>query len=160
MSNDNDAANMFLYLNEVSYANAWTTGGVVPLSLASKYHSEERAGTMTPDENGVLRIRSAHEIAAFAQKETKGKIVTWEKNSGGLYTHKSSEWKELAWLKASTSRALLTFNIHHPKGGFVSALAYAYYHGHLIETFLNHFELTFSSANASALPEEGDKIES
>jgi len=52
----------------------------------------------------------------------------------------------------------LTFNIIKPKDKSVSALAYAYYHGHLIETFLNHFDNSFGNGFASALPETDDNI--
>jgi hypothetical protein len=97
--------------------------------------------------------------AKIKQPSPTGKIVTWEKSTGGLYTHKASNWKNLAWFKvSSTNRATLDFYILHPKGGTVGQLAYAYYHGHLIETFLNHLDSDFSSANASALPEGDDDI--
>jgi hypothetical protein len=74
-----DALNKYLYLNEVAHARTWIEGGIVPLSLASKYRSEERAGTMTPDENGVLRIRRADEIAAFRthNDQVEARNIRW-----------------------------------------------------------------------------------
>tara|TARA_B110000211_G_scaffold229083_1_gene286291 strand:- start:733 stop:1332 length:600 start_codon:yes stop_codon:yes gene_type:complete len=42
---------IYLYLNEKWHADNWVNGGVVPISYASKYLSEERSGIFTPDEN-------------------------------------------------------------------------------------------------------------
>ena len=38
------------------------------------------------------------------------------------------------------------------------SFTYGYYHGHLIETFLNHFDQSFSQGAASALPTNNDKV--
>ncbi|MEK0168881.1 hypothetical protein [Pseudescherichia vulneris] len=43
--------NYYLYLTSPDWANAWISGGVVPFYQASRYKSDERKGTMTPDEN-------------------------------------------------------------------------------------------------------------
>ncbi len=92
------------------------------------------------------------------QKETKGKITTWEKSSDGVYyTHKSEEWGKKAWFRPTVETGKLTFNIIKTNANNVSQVVYGYYHGHLIETFLNHFDADFSKAEASALPATGDK---
>lgn len=92
------------------------------------------------------------------QKEANGKITTWQKSDDGeYYTHKATDWAKKAWFKPSTSDGRLTFNIVEPKNRNVTTLVYAYYHGHLIETFLNHFDQDFSSAQATALAASGDK---
>jgi hypothetical protein len=97
--------------------------------------------------------------ARIAQNESKGKITTWEKSDDGrFYTHKASEWSKEAWLLPKIEVAQLTFNIIKPKNKAISAVAYAYYHGHLIETFLNHFDKSFQNGVASALPEAGDLV--
>jgi hypothetical protein len=91
------------------------------------------------------------------QAEAKGRITTWEiSNDGKYYTHKAAEWSKEAWLKATAYKDRLTFNIIKSKNKNVSAVAYAYYHGHLIETFLNHFDQKFSVAQATALPTAED----
>lgn len=41
----------FLYLTHVEWTDAWVNGGVVPISLASKYKRLDRDGIYTPDEN-------------------------------------------------------------------------------------------------------------
>jgi hypothetical protein len=43
----------YLYLTEVEWSKAWISGGNVPVSLASSYLSDERSGTLTPDENMI-----------------------------------------------------------------------------------------------------------
>jgi hypothetical protein len=97
--------------------------------------------------------------ARISQTEAKGKITTWEKSDDGkYYTHKATEWSKKAWLRPKIEANQLTFNIIKPKDKNVSALAYAYYHGHLIETFLNHFDDSFGNGVASALPEADDNI--
>jgi hypothetical protein len=40
----------------------------------------------------------------------------------------------------------------------VSVTAYGYYHGHLIETFLNHFDNMFKVGAATASPTAPDKV--
>jgi hypothetical protein len=42
----------------------------------------------------------------------------------------------------------------------VTKIVYGYYHGHLIETFLNHFDSDFSDGSATALPAAGDLVSS
>jgi hypothetical protein len=95
--------------------------------------------------------------AAIKQNEPKGKIDTWKLSEDGkYYTHTAERWTKKAWFKPSTSDKLLTFNIIKPKSQDVTSSVYAYYHGHLIETFLNHFKSDFSTAAATALTTAGD----
>ncbi|MCS3395418.1 hypothetical protein NX868_06965 [Burkholderia thailandensis] len=99
--------------------------------------------------------------AKIEQTEQKGKITTWEKvthNNATYYTHKSTEWRNEAFFLPKVESDKLTFNIIHPNGKTITIQAYGYYHGHLIETFLNHFDEVFSSAHASAGPQAGDII--
>lgn len=98
--------------------------------------------------------------ARIAQKEPKGKITTWERSDDGIYyTHKAAEWKGRAWLKPAIGNQKLTFNVIKPQNMNITSTVYAYYHGHLIETFLNHFDQAFSSAAATALPESPDLVQ-
>ncbi|MGZ0009589.1 hypothetical protein [Burkholderia gladioli] len=99
--------------------------------------------------------------ARIDQAEQKGKITTWEKvihNNTTYYTHKSTEWRNKAFFLPKIESDKLTFNIIKPKENNITVTAYGYYHGHLIETFLNHFDDVFSSAHASAGPQTGDVI--
>ena len=95
--------------------------------------------------------------AAISQKESKGKIDTWEKSEDGkYYTHKAKEWNKKAWFKPALKTEGLVFNIIKPQGSDITTIVYAYYHGHLIETFLNHFDSDFTVGSATALPTAGD----
>jgi hypothetical protein len=95
--------------------------------------------------------------AAIQQKEAKGKIDTWElSDDGKYYTHTAERWTKKAWFKPSASESLLTFNIFKPKDRNVTSPFYAYDHGHLIETFLNHFDADFTSTAATALAAADD----
>jgi hypothetical protein len=102
-------------------------------------------------------------LAAFntriAQIEQKDKITTWELHSDGQhYTHLAAAWNRKAWMRPAVQTGRLTFNIVRSKDSSVSSVAYAYYHGHLIETFLTHFDGLFSNASASAMPEADDRV--
>lgn len=95
------------------------------------------------------------------QATPKGKITTWEKSSDGqFYTHRAPAWSRKAWFRPEVDAAggKLSFLIIKPKNAAISTVAYAYYHGHLIETFLAHFDGMFSTSRASALPLPGDKV--
>lgn len=99
--------------------------------------------------------------ARIAQDEAKGKITTWEiSDDGRYYTHKAAEWHAKASFKPVIGIDRLTFNIIKPKDQNVSSLAYAYYHGHWTETFLNHFDKDFSGAVSTALAVTGDHCSS
>ncbi|NMY89784.1 hypothetical protein [Pseudomonas oryzihabitans] len=54
----------YLYLTEVSWADAWVGGGKVPVSMASKYKREDRTTIYTPDENLIhdspVDLKSLH----------------------------------------------------------------------------------------------------
>jgi hypothetical protein len=96
-------------------------------------------------------------VAKIDQHEAKGKITTWEKSDDGkYYTHTSAEWRKKAWIKPSVENARLVFNIIKPKDTNVSPVVYGYYHGHLIETFLNHFDADFTEGKATARATSGD----
>jgi len=93
----------------------------------------------------------------IAQTQQEGRITTWERSADGVYyTHKAAEWTKKAWFKPSIASDRLTFNIIRPQKQNVTLTVYGYYHGHLIETFLNHFDKTFTAAQATALPAAGD----
>ena len=94
----------------------------------------------------------------ITQKEPEGSITTWEITALGSFTHKGQQYAKDAFFRADArpDDGFLLFKMIRPEGKNVSARAYAYYHGHLIETFLNHFDENFSSASASALPADGD----
>lgn len=94
------------------------------------------------------------------QKEAEGSITTWEIIASGAFTHKGKQYSRDAFFRAEAKpdQGLLLFKMIRPEGKNITSRAYAYYHGHLIETFLNHFDSQFSSAAASAYPADGDIV--
>lgn len=91
------------------------------------------------------------------QEESKGKITTWLRDKDGDYTHGADNWKWKAWFRPKVIEGALVFNIFGRKDAVMSRVVYGYYHGHLTETFLNHFDDMFSSASSTALLTKGDK---
>jgi hypothetical protein len=110
---------------------------------------------MTPNAANLLKLFKAR----IEQQDLKGKITTWMlSDDGNDFTHKADNWKYAAWFQPAVKNDRLTFNIIKTKGKNVSTVAYSYYHGHLIETFLNHFDTKFSQAIATAMPTSGDLV--
>lgn len=97
--------------------------------------------------------------ARISQSEAKGKITTWERSKDGVfYTHKATDWHAKAWFKPTVQNDRLTFHIVKPEGVNITTLVYAYYHGHLAETFLSHFDSMFSISSSTAMPIAGDLV--
>ena len=98
-----------------------------------------------------------HFNARIDQSEAKGKITTWERSDDGkCYTHTAADWRKKAWFRPKVETERLVFNIIKPKNADVSTVTYGYYHGHLIETFLNHFDGDFEQGRATARATSGD----
>lgn len=88
--------------------------------------------------------------ARIVQTTLKGKIVTWVKDADGDYTHTSANWNKKAWFRPKIEAGRLTFDVIKPKGTSpLDSVVYSYYHGHLIQTFLEHFPQDFSLAEAT-----------
>lgn len=110
---------------------------------------------MTNNATNLLKLFKAR----IEQDEVKGKITTWMLSADKQdVTHKSDNWKHAAWFQPAVKNDRLTFNIIKTKSKTVTTVAYSYYHGHLIETFLNHFDSEFSEAIATALPTVDDLV--
>ncbi|MCJ0763668.1 hypothetical protein [Variovorax terrae] len=99
--------------------------------------------------------------ARIGQTELKGKITTWKRvvsNGQVYYTHSSDDWKEKAFFQPAIETGQLTFYIKRPADQNISTPVYGYYHGHLSETYLNHFDNAFSHSTSTALPLPGDNV--
>lgn len=93
---------------------------------------------------------------AIEKKNEKGGITTWEKktkNSEVLYTHLAPNWSGKASFFVSTNskEGWIRFGIRCEK---YDPDVYAYYHGHLMETFLRHFPESFTMVKATAKPQK------
>ncbi|MBA6137557.1 MULTISPECIES: hypothetical protein [Pseudomonas] len=92
------------------------------------------------------------------QEEPKGKITTWIRDKDGDYTHVAADWKHKAWFRPKIIDGALVFNIFGRKTVAMPTKVYGYYHGHLTETFLNHFDKMFTSSSSTALATKGDRL--
>lgn len=98
----------------------------------------------------MLRLRTDDPVGLLnrfrqliRQKNRRGRIDTWEETACG-FGHTAANWQGLAWFKAEVSgdgRELL-FMLHKPR----SEYAFAYYHGHLLQVFIEHLNDGFKSA--------------
>lgn len=92
---------------------------------------------------------------AIALNNQKGGIATWKKVDEH-YTHEAARWTRLAYFRAQAVAGALTFNIIKNKGSDITVPVYGYYHGHLLETFLNHFDEKFTNVSCTPLCYTGD----
>lgn len=101
-------------------------------------------------------------LAAFNkridQEEPKGKITTWARDKDGDYTHVAKDWTNKAWFSPKIVEGALAFNILGTKDVVMPVVVFGYYHGHLTETFLNHFDDMFVSASSTAKNALGDNL--
>ena len=87
-----------------------------------------------------------------------GDIETWIYDSDGDFTHAPKQWIQKAWLRPSVETGELVFRIISPANTKMSRTVYAVYHGRFIEMLLTHFDLKFTMAEATALPDRGDLV--
>ncbi|VVT07312.1 conserved hypothetical protein [Sphingomonas aurantiaca] len=95
--------------------------------------------------------------AAIALGSGKGSITTWDIIDGD-YTHAADQWNRQAYFEAVISPGILQFGIVRNQANPVSIEVYAYYHGHLIETFLRHFDQMFDTVTSTALALQPDRV--
>lgn len=61
----------YLYLTKLEWAEAWISGGDIPICLASTYLHDKREGTLTPDENLIhdsnVDLKSLSPIVHFGE---------------------------------------------------------------------------------------------
>lgn len=97
-------------------------------------------------------------LTAIKAAMRDGQIETWSVDSDGDFTHSPEQWKNKAWLRASVGQDRLTFTILARRGTAMSRVLYGVYHGRFIEMLLNHFDMKFTRASATALPTADDII--
>lgn len=104
----------------------------------------------------VLTPTPSELLAAIKSEIGSRKIETWSVDKDGDFTHTRPQWINKAWLRPSVQTDRLVFNILTPKGEKMSRAIYGIYHGRFIEMLLDHFDLKFTEARATALPVDGD----
>jgi hypothetical protein len=72
------------------------------------------------------------------------------------FTHTAQNWRDKAWLRAEVQQNKLVFTIRPINGVPLTRDTYAYYVGHLAETFIRHFSASFGTAVTTGSPGGGD----
>ena len=78
-----------------------------------------------------------------------GKIVTWEYDKDGDFTHVPNQWRCHAWLRPTVSEGTLSFKIIENTKIPLTEETYGVYHGRFVEMLLAHFRDRFSFASAN-----------
>jgi hypothetical protein len=107
----------------------------------------------TSDPAGLLRKFEA----AVEKGAGKDSITTWVSVKGD-FTHAAVQWNKKAYFEPHVDEKRLRFNIVKTVGANILVTVYGFYHGHLVETFLNHFDGDFDRAIATSLPSTGDRV--
>lgn len=98
-------------------------------------------------------------IKLFDQIKDKFKndeIDTWVMDSDGDFTHKPSQWFEMAWFrKVKISGNELIFGIVGRNGIKMSKVVYGIYHGRFTEMLLTYFDEEIENITISSLLKEG-----
>lgn len=102
--------------------------------------------------NAAGLLKAFNDAIAGAHHGNGQRVETWRHviyNGQNYYTHTSANWRDKAWLRAETEANRLTFVILPVERVLLTREIYAYYAGHLIETFIRHFPRTFTAAQAT-----------
>jgi hypothetical protein len=99
-------------------------------------------------------------LASFDEAIQNHKVDTWrfvQNPQGNLYTHMSTQWKDKAYLRPDdTDPERLTFHVQNFQSSMVTRAVFAYYLGHLAETFIRDFSDQFIQAHLSSSPDPED----
>lgn len=100
----------------------------------------------------VYTSMPAQLLGSIKKDIDSGHIVTWEYDSDGDFTHKTSDeqWYKKAWLRPSSQQGALLFGLLGQKGVKMSKQIYGVYHGRFIEMLLTHFDNAFTNVSATA----------
>ena len=106
------------------------------------------ASFTTSDPGGLLKL--------FKDAIDNKTVTTWLYDDDGDFYHADKQFKGTAWFTPKTAKGELVFNIIKSKTKAITPFVYAYYHGHIIETFLFHFDNSFTlgAATAWATPDD------
>ena len=87
-----------------------------------------------------------------------GKVLTWQLDSEGDFTHSPEQWRNQAWFRPTIEPGMLVFKILGRKDVRMSTEVYAVYHGRFIEMLLAHFDQRFATVSSTAQPVVGEYV--
>lgn len=98
-------------------------------------------------------------LSAFKKAIDDGHVVTWSYDKDGDFTHMLEQWKHQAWMRPVVYQGQLTMNfLGNPNTTKPMRALYAVYHGRFIESMLAHCDRLFTSASATALATNADRV--
>lgn len=97
-------------------------------------------------------------LATFKKAIDEGRVDTWSYDKDGNFTHTPPQWRDQAVLRPTILNGWLVMNFYLRKGQKASKALYAVYHGRFIESMLTHCDTLFTTANATAMPTNSDRI--
>jgi hypothetical protein len=102
--------------------------------------------------NAAGLLKAFNQAIANAHQGAGQRIETWRHalhNGHNFYTHTSQNWRDRGWFRADVEANRLAFYIVAAQGVPLTRDVYAYYGGHLTETFVRHFPTMFTAAQAT-----------
>src|SRR3989338_6619460 len=97
-------------------------------------------------------------LQSFKKKIDDKSILTWSYDRDDDFTHTTSQWEKLAWLRPRKQNGKLAFFIVAPRNSKISTTTYAIYHGRFIESMLAHCDSLFNEAIATAMIDGEDAV--
>ncbi len=91
-------------------------------------------------------------IANHARHSGSPRVTTWKHvvhEGNNFYMHTAQEWTSKAWFRGDAEPNRAAFYIKPVQNVILTRTVYAYYAGHLIETFIRDFPTLFTGAQAT-----------
>src|ERR1700722_15632305 len=102
--------------------------------------------------NAAGLLKAFNQAIANTQPANGSRVTTWRHvlhQGQNFYTHTSANWADKCWFRADVEDNRLAIHILPFQNVKLTRETYAYYAGHLIETFIRHFPTIFTMAQAT-----------
>lgn len=85
-------------------------------------------------------------------------ISTWSYDQDGDFTYEVEQWKNRAWVHASSEEGRVVFSVLCRKDKNMSVIEYAVYHGRFVEMLLTHLDQQCINIEVTPLASKYDII--
>lgn len=102
--------------------------------------------------NAAGLLKAFNQAIANTEPARGSHVTTWRhivQSDNNYYTHTSDNWRDKGFLRADVEPNRLALYIVPAQNVTLTRDVYAYYAGHLIETFIRHFPALFTTAQAT-----------